>query len=102
MIGGRWHFMHSFDESGPGSAAAGIHQHHFEASIAEVIAAKRVMRQSLFAGEQLVLREANLIPGATASTPSQLAAYALAGEALLVALVIATMRPRAKPRDIVP
>ena len=43
-----------------------IHQHHFEASIEEVIAGKRVMRQSLFAGETLGLPEANLVAGATA------------------------------------
>ena len=37
-------------EPGPDSAKR-IHQHHFEAGIEEVIAGKRVMRQSLFAGE---------------------------------------------------
>ena len=51
-------------ERGPDSAKR-IHQHHFEASIAEVIAGKRVMRQSLFAGEALVLPEPNLVSGAT-------------------------------------
>ena len=52
----------------------------------DVIAGKRVMRQSLFAGERLVLPEANLV-GATASHGSPLVAYALAGAALLVALM---------------
>ena len=52
-----------------------------------MIAGKRVMRQSLFAGEPLVLPEANLVAGATASHPSLLVAYALAGAALLVALI---------------
>src|SRR5829696_9948789 len=40
-------------EPGPDSTKR-IHHHHFEASIAEVIAGKRVMRQSLFAGRRLV------------------------------------------------
>jgi SpoVK/Ycf46/Vps4 family AAA+-type ATPase len=72
----------------PGSdSAKRIHQHHFEASIEEVIAAKRVMRQSLFAGEPLALPEANLVAGGTESHASPLVAYALAGAALLVALI---------------
>jgi hypothetical protein len=72
----------------PGSdSAKRIHQHHFEASIEEVSAGKRVMRQSLFAGEPLVLPEASLVAGATASHASPLVAYALAGAALLVALI---------------
>jgi SpoVK/Ycf46/Vps4 family AAA+-type ATPase len=64
-----------------------IHQHHFEAGIEDVIAAKRVMRQSLFAGDGLVVPEANLVVGARASHASQLVAYALPGVALLVALI---------------
>jgi hypothetical protein len=72
----------------PGSdSAKRIHQYHFEGSIEEVIAAKRVMRQSLFAGEPLVLPEANLVAGRTESHASLLVAYALAGAALLVALI---------------
>jgi SpoVK/Ycf46/Vps4 family AAA+-type ATPase len=73
-------------EPGPDSAKR-IHQRHFEAAIADVMAGKRVMRQSLFAGEALVLPEANLVSGVTASHASQLAVYALAGAALLVALM---------------
>ena len=73
-------------EPGPDSAKR-IHQHHFEAGIADVIAGKRVMRQSLFAGAPLVLPEANLVAGETASRASSLVAYALAGAALLVALI---------------
>jgi hypothetical protein len=42
-------------ESGPDSAKR-IHQHHFEASIEEVIAGKRVMRQSLFAASHSYCR----------------------------------------------
>ena len=73
-------------EPGPDSAKR-IHQRHFEASIEEVIAGRRVMRQSLFAGEPLVLPEANLVAGATASHASPLVANALAGAALLLALI---------------
>ena len=76
--------------AGPDSAKR-IHQRHFEASIEEVIAAKRVMRQSLFAGERLVLPEANLVAGAIAPPASPLVAYVLAGVALLVALVALTV-----------
>jgi SpoVK/Ycf46/Vps4 family AAA+-type ATPase len=72
--------------AGPDSAKR-IHQRHFEASIEEVVAAKRVMRQSLFAGERLVLPEANLVAGAVASPASPLVAYILAGVAMLVALI---------------
>ena len=64
-----------------------IHQHHFEASIEEVIAGKRVMRQSLFAGDPPGVPEANLVGGATAYHTSPLVAYALPGAALLVALI---------------
>jgi SpoVK/Ycf46/Vps4 family AAA+-type ATPase len=74
-------------EPGPDSAKR-IHQHHFETSIQEVIAGKRVMRQSLFAGEPLVPREANIVAAATAAShTSLLVAYALGGAALLVALI---------------
>lgn len=59
-----------------------IHQHHFEASIEEVIASKRVMRQSLFVDEGVVLP-----PAGTASHAPLLKAYALAAAALLLALV---------------
>jgi hypothetical protein len=73
-------------EPGPDSAKR-IHQRHFEAGIEEVIAGKRVMRQSLFTGEPPVLPEATLIAGATVSHAWPLVAYALAGAALLVALI---------------
>ena len=63
-----------------------IHQHHFEAGIEEVIAAKRIMRQSLFDDETLMLPEANQGAGPGASLTSSLVAYALPGAALLVAL----------------
>jgi len=64
-----------------------IHQRHFEAAIEEVLTAKRVMRQSLFANETLVLPEANLVTGTTASQSSRLVADALPCAALLVALI---------------
>jgi SpoVK/Ycf46/Vps4 family AAA+-type ATPase len=69
-------------EPGPDSAKR-IHQHHFEASIEEVITGMRVIRQSLFAGEPLVLLEANLVASAVTSPAWPLLAYALAGAALL-------------------
>jgi hypothetical protein len=69
-------------EPGPDSAKR-IRQHHFESSIEDVIAGKRVMRQSLFAGDPRVLPEATLVGGAT----SPLVSYALAGAALLIALI---------------
>jgi SpoVK/Ycf46/Vps4 family AAA+-type ATPase len=72
-------------EAGPDSEKR-ICQHHFEAGIEDVIAGKRVMRQSLFAGEPLVLPEGTLVAAATASHASPLVAAALAGVALLVAL----------------
>jgi SpoVK/Ycf46/Vps4 family AAA+-type ATPase len=66
-------------------SAKRIHQRHFEAGIEEVVAGKRVMRQSLFASEPLARPEANLV--AAAARTSLLTAYALAGAALLVALI---------------
>jgi SpoVK/Ycf46/Vps4 family AAA+-type ATPase len=63
-----------------------IHQHHFEASMDDVIAAKRVMRQSLFADEALAMPETNNGPvtGSPRALPNAL--WALAGSALVVAL----------------
>jgi hypothetical protein len=52
-----------------------------------VIAGRRVMRKSLFAGERRVVPEANPVTDAAASHASALVTYALAGSALLVALV---------------
>jgi SpoVK/Ycf46/Vps4 family AAA+-type ATPase len=62
-----------------------IHQHHFEASMKEVIAGKRVMRQSLFAGESLILPEVNRV-GGSASHASWLLIYGLPVASLLMAL----------------
>jgi SpoVK/Ycf46/Vps4 family AAA+-type ATPase len=75
-------------EPGPDSAKC-IHQRHFAAGIEDVIAGKRVMRQSLFAGEELLVADANLVASAAAS---RLLAYALAaaGTALIVAVIALT------------
>ena len=75
-------------EPGPDSAKR-IHQRHLEASIEDVIAAKRVMRQSLFAGENHGETDANFIGGAAVAHASRLLIYALAGAcaALIVALI---------------
>src|SRR5206468_11673675 len=72
----------------PGAdSAKRIHQRHLEAGIAEVVAAGRVMRQSLFAGEERAASQGNLL--AAAASASRLLAYALvfAGAALLVAVI---------------
>jgi SpoVK/Ycf46/Vps4 family AAA+-type ATPase len=74
-----------------------IHQHHFEASIEEVIAGKRVMRQSLFELEAAGAGDATLIASAAASHASRLFVYAAAGAAValliaVVALVVALMK----------
>lgn len=70
-------------EAGP-DASKRIHQRHFDAAIKEVIAARRVMRQSVFAGEALVVPEGSVAAGWTV-TP--IWAYVLAGVALLVAVI---------------
>jgi SpoVK/Ycf46/Vps4 family AAA+-type ATPase len=64
-----------------------IHQRHFQAGIEEVLASKRVMQQSIFAGPTAVMPEPDIITPATASQASQLLAYGLPGAALLVALI---------------
>jgi hypothetical protein len=65
-----------------------IHQHHFETSMQEVVAAKRVMRQSLFVdGISLEPPEAEPVTTKAFSLRPLLVAYGLPGAALLVALV---------------
>ena len=70
-------------------SAKGIHQRHLEAGIEDVIAAKRVMRQSLFDGEERVPGDGTLLAGAIAAHGSRLLTYvlALAGAALVVAAI---------------
>jgi len=62
-----------------------IHHRHFVTSIEEVIAAKRVMQQSLFANETIAIPEPK--HESTPSYPFPHLAYALSAAALLIALV---------------
>jgi SpoVK/Ycf46/Vps4 family AAA+-type ATPase len=64
-----------------------IHQHHFETSIQEVVAAKKVMRQSLFVDERSLASEAELVTTKAVSLRPLLLAYGLPGAALLLALI---------------
>jgi SpoVK/Ycf46/Vps4 family AAA+-type ATPase len=76
------------NEPGP-DAAKRIHHRHFEAAMDDVIAAKAVMRQSLFAvdGPSTEERVVELVQAADARWRTiALAAAALAGTALLAAL----------------
>jgi SpoVK/Ycf46/Vps4 family AAA+-type ATPase len=75
-------------EPGP-DAAKRIHQRHFDAGIQDVIASRRVMRQSLFSPEATSLSDAGLLARGTRFETSRLIAYALAagGTALIVALI---------------
>ena len=76
-------------EPGPDSAKR-IHQRHLETAITDVIAAGRVMRQSLFADDNQPDAVSNLVAGVAAS---RLVTYALAsaGAALIVAVVALTV-----------
>jgi SpoVK/Ycf46/Vps4 family AAA+-type ATPase len=75
-------------EPGP-DAAKQIHQRHFEAGIQDVIASRRVMRQSLFFPESAALADTGLLAHQSGVQASRLIIYALAasGAALIVALV---------------
>jgi SpoVK/Ycf46/Vps4 family AAA+-type ATPase len=66
-----------------------IHQRHFEAGIEDVIAGKRVMRQSLFDGEESTVRDTAVAVRAADVRASRLLAYAVsaAGAALIVAVI---------------
>jgi hypothetical protein len=72
-------------EPGPDSAKR-IHQRHLEAGIEDVIAASRVMRQSLFTGDDRHARDAHPLAD-TASARLLMYCLALAGASLVVALV---------------
>jgi SpoVK/Ycf46/Vps4 family AAA+-type ATPase len=65
-------------------SAKRIHQHHFEASMEEVIAGKQVMRQSVFDGNAVMNPEARLIK-------AQLVAYGLSFSAVVLALIALTV-----------
>ena len=74
----------------PGSdSAKRIHQRHFEAGIEDVIAGKRVMRQSLFDDAQPTPRGASFTAHAAEVRASRAVMYALAiaGAALTVAVI---------------
>jgi SpoVK/Ycf46/Vps4 family AAA+-type ATPase len=79
-------------ESGS-DAAKRIHQRHFEAAIEDVMAARRVMRQSLFAGEELTVPHVHFGPPVADARVSRLVAYAMtaAGAALIVAGIALAM-----------
>ena len=72
-------------EPGP-DAAKRIHQRHFEAGIADVVASRRVMKQSLFSADAATLEP---VTHDVVDRASRLMVYALAtgGAALIVALV---------------
>lgn len=72
-------------EPGPDSAKR-IHQQHLEAGIEDVVAAGRVMRQSLFVGDERVLGDGHLLAGAAAAARFLPYALVAAGTALVVAL----------------
>ena len=75
-------------EPGP-DAAKRIHQRHFDAGIQDVIASRRVMRQSLFNPELASSSDDGLLAREAGAQASRLIIYALAaaGAALVVAVV---------------
>jgi len=75
-------------EPGPDSTKR-IHQRHFEAGMEDVIAAKKVMRQSLFDGAPLA-PEASLVAAAAAQA-SRLVVYALVAAGVSVAMALAAL-----------
>src|SRR3954465_5611465 len=79
-------------EPGP-DAAKRIHQRHFEMGIQEVMAARRVMRQSLFTPEGSRETQVAALTGATAVDASRVVTYAIvvAALALLLAAIALTV-----------
>jgi SpoVK/Ycf46/Vps4 family AAA+-type ATPase len=79
-------------EPGPDSAKR-IHQRHFEAGVEDVLAAKQVMRQSLFAGDNRLPADASQLAGAVAAHASRMLTYALVlgGAALVIAVIALTL-----------
>jgi SpoVK/Ycf46/Vps4 family AAA+-type ATPase len=73
-------------EPGPDSAKR-IHQRHLEAGITDVVAAERVMRQSLFAGEERPATQGHLLSGPVAASRLLTYALAFACAALMVAVI---------------
>ena len=68
-----------------------IHQRHFLAGMEQVIASKRVMKQSIFTDQAVVMPEAEVSTDEAASQASLLLAYGLPGAALLIALIALTV-----------
>jgi SpoVK/Ycf46/Vps4 family AAA+-type ATPase len=68
-------------------SAKKIHQRHFEAGMEQVIAGRRVMQQSIFADQKLLMPQTTFLPPATMSNVSQVLAYGLPIAALLIALI---------------
>jgi len=64
-----------------------IHQRHFQAGIEQVMASKKVMQQSIFADQTVVMLEPDVTTPASTSQASQLLAYVFPGAALLIALI---------------
>ena len=64
-----------------------IFQRHFQAGIEQVVASKRVMQQSIFAGQGATMEEQELPTASSKLQASQLLTYGLPGVALLIALV---------------
>jgi SpoVK/Ycf46/Vps4 family AAA+-type ATPase len=73
-------------ESGLDSAKR-IHQRHLEAGITDVVAASRVMKQSLFTGEEQPAGQPHQLAGVASASRVLLYALALGGASFLVALV---------------
>jgi SpoVK/Ycf46/Vps4 family AAA+-type ATPase len=79
-------------EPGPDSSKR-IHQRHLEAGIEDVIAAGRVMRQSLFAGDERLARDRDLLAVAGARVlPYALAAAGTALVLAVIALIVALLK----------
>ena len=72
-------------------SAKRIHQRHLEAGIADVVAARGVMRQSLFAGDDAIARPVDVVSESLAASRLLTYALALGGAALLIALVALVM-----------
>ena len=68
-----------------------IEHHHFEEGMEQVMLSKRVMQQSIFTDHALAKSEAEAVPenpnAALMAQASQLAAYAVPGAAVVIALV---------------
>jgi SpoVK/Ycf46/Vps4 family AAA+-type ATPase len=80
-------------EPGP-DAAKRIHQRHLEAGMEDVVAAGRVMRQSLFAGDERLARDGDLLAVAAGVRflPYALAAAGAALVLAAIALVVALLK----------